>query len=168
MEVAAEKSRSVTVLDLQAFLMPFLPFVYGYPSSCPRAQCTPNKSVPTLRYTRRHGPIYTGPCPKALTECSTLDFRRSSIVASTIPLHVQVTEVVKMWSRDRLCVTLVWSYLDARVCLKCIYWSLRNRSFWVVGKCLSVTCCPALNFNNNNNVHLSRAHRRLERSHGTD
>ena len=31
---------------------------YGYPSSCPRAHCTPNKSVPTLRYTRRHGPIY--------------------------------------------------------------------------------------------------------------
>ena len=29
-----------------------------YPSSCPRAHCTPNKSVPTLRYTRRHGPIY--------------------------------------------------------------------------------------------------------------
>ena len=34
--------------------MPFLPFVYGYPSSCPRAHCTPNKSVPTLRYTRKH------------------------------------------------------------------------------------------------------------------
>ena len=32
--------------------MPFLPFVYGYPSSCPRAHCTPNKSAPTLRYTR--------------------------------------------------------------------------------------------------------------------
>ena len=31
--------------------MPFLPFVYGYPSSSPRAHCTPNKSVPTLRYT---------------------------------------------------------------------------------------------------------------------
>ena len=38
----------------------FFAFVYGYPSSCPRAQCTPNKSVPTLRYTRRHGLIYTG------------------------------------------------------------------------------------------------------------
>ena len=37
--------------------MPFLPFVYGYPSSSPRAHCTPNKSMPTLRYTRRHGPI---------------------------------------------------------------------------------------------------------------
>ena len=59
----------------------FLPFFNGYPSSCPRAHCTPNKSVPTLRYTRRHGPIYTGPCPKALTECSPLDFRRSSISA---------------------------------------------------------------------------------------
>ena len=38
----------------------FSAFVYGYPSSCPRAQCTPNKSVPTLRYTRRHGPVFTG------------------------------------------------------------------------------------------------------------
>ena len=36
----------------------FSVFVYGYPSPCPRAHCTPNKSVPTLRYTRRHGPIY--------------------------------------------------------------------------------------------------------------
>ena len=35
-------------------------FVYGYPSSSPRAHCTPNKSVPTLRYTRRPGPVYTG------------------------------------------------------------------------------------------------------------
>ena len=59
--------------------MPFLP--YGYPSSSPRAHGTPNKSVPTLRYTRRHGSICTGPCPKALTECSPLDFRRSSIIA---------------------------------------------------------------------------------------
>ena len=38
----------------------FSAFVYGYPSSCPRAQCTPNKSVTTLRYARRHGPVYTG------------------------------------------------------------------------------------------------------------
>ena len=62
-----------------ASLMPFLSFVYGYPSSSPRAHCTPNKSAPTPRYTRRHGPIHTGPCPKALTECSPLDFRRSFI-----------------------------------------------------------------------------------------
>ena len=34
----------------------------------------------TLCYTLRHGLIYTGPRPKALTECSPLDFRRSSIV----------------------------------------------------------------------------------------
>ena len=57
----------------------FSAFVYGYLSSCPCAHCTPNKSVTTLRYTRRHGPRYTGQCPKALTECSPLDFRRSSI-----------------------------------------------------------------------------------------
>ena len=36
----------------------FSAFVYGYPSSCPRAHCTPNKSMTTLRYTRRHGPVY--------------------------------------------------------------------------------------------------------------
>ena len=36
----------------------FSALVYGYPSSCPRAHCTPNKSVITLRYTRRHGPVY--------------------------------------------------------------------------------------------------------------
>ena len=55
----------------------FSAFVYGYPSSCPRAQCTPNKSVTTLRYTRRpgHGCVYI----YILTECSPLDFRRSSI-----------------------------------------------------------------------------------------
>ena len=91
MEAAAEKSRSVTVLDLQAWTyyyiiiyttLPagrtyypicrspmnsvrligisdgFSAFVYGYSSSCPRAHCTPNKSVTTLRYTHRHGPVY--------------------------------------------------------------------------------------------------------------
>ena len=38
----------------------FSAFVYGYPSSCPCAQCTPNKSVTTLRHTCSHGPVYTG------------------------------------------------------------------------------------------------------------
>ena len=45
----------------------------------PTCSLYPNKSVPTLRYTRRHGPIYKGPRLKALTERSPLDFRRSSI-----------------------------------------------------------------------------------------
>ena len=58
-------------------LIGFSAFVYGYPSSCPRAHCTPNKSVTTLRYTRRHGPAL-----QALTECNPLDFRRSSIMRS--------------------------------------------------------------------------------------
>ena len=48
----------------------FSAFVYGYPSSSPRAHCTPNKSVPTLRYTRMHGLMYTGhacrPLPSAV------------------------------------------------------------------------------------------------------
>ena len=61
----------------------FSAFVYGYPSSCPCANCTPNKSVTTLRYTRRHGPLYR-PCLWALTECSPLDFRRSSIGAHSL------------------------------------------------------------------------------------
>ena len=90
MEAAAEKSRSTTVSDLQAWTYynlcyttswgnllsdlhvptnserligisdAFSVFVYGYPSSCPRAHCTPNKSMPTLRYTRRPGPVHTG------------------------------------------------------------------------------------------------------------
>ena len=41
----------------------FSAFVYGYPSSCPRAHCTPNKSAPTWRYTRRPGPIYIQAMP---------------------------------------------------------------------------------------------------------
>ena len=41
----------------------FSAIVYGYPSSWPRAQCTPNKSVTTLRYTRRHGPVYIQAMP---------------------------------------------------------------------------------------------------------
>ena len=41
----------------------FSAFVYGYPSSCPRAHCTPNKSVTTLRYTRRLGPVYIQAMP---------------------------------------------------------------------------------------------------------
>ena len=41
----------------------FSAFVYGYLSSCPRAHCTPNKSVTTLRYTRRHVPIYIQAIP---------------------------------------------------------------------------------------------------------
>ena len=86
MEAATEKSRSTTVSDLQAWTyynlyyttswgnllsnlhVPHeqwaldwhfwcLFFVYGYPSSCPCAHCTPNKSVPTLRYTCRPGPF---------------------------------------------------------------------------------------------------------------
>ena len=63
-----------------AFLMPFLPFVYGY-VNFPTCSLYPNKNVPTLCYTRRPGPIHTGPCLKALTECSPLDFQRSSIKA---------------------------------------------------------------------------------------
>ena len=38
----------------------FSAFVYDYPKSCPHAHCTPNKSVPTLHYTHRPGPVYTG------------------------------------------------------------------------------------------------------------
>ena len=44
------------VFDRPFWCLNFLPFVYGYPSSSPRAHRNPNESVPTLRYTRRHGP----------------------------------------------------------------------------------------------------------------
>ncbi len=47
----------IGISDAFFFAFCLLPFVYGYPASCPRAQCTPNKSVPTLRYTRRQEPI---------------------------------------------------------------------------------------------------------------
>ena len=43
-----------------------------------RLTARPNRF--SVRYTLRHGPIYTGPSPKALTECSPLYFRRSSIL----------------------------------------------------------------------------------------
>ena len=92
--------------------MPFLPFVYGYPSSSPhRPHCTPNKSVPTLRYTHRPGPIYMGPCPRALTECSPLDFRRSSIITGLTnilnPHHPRALHSLLMdaqlWSQNSKC-----------------------------------------------------------------
>ena len=41
----------------------FSAFVYGYLSSCPRAHCTPNKSVTTLCYARRPGPVYIQAMP---------------------------------------------------------------------------------------------------------
>ena len=75
----------------------FSAFGYGYPSSSPRVHCTPNKSVPTLCYTRRHGPIYTGPCLEALTECSPLDFRRSSIETVS-----NETEGQPLWSKAKM------------------------------------------------------------------
>ena len=52
--------------------MPFLPFVYGYPSSSPRAHYTPTKAY-LLCATPAGMDLYTGPCLKALTECSPLD-----------------------------------------------------------------------------------------------
>ena len=68
-----------TMSAWSAFLMPSLPFVYGYSSSPPRAHCTPAKAC--LPCTTPAGmDLYTGPCPYALTECSPLDFRRSSVV----------------------------------------------------------------------------------------
>ena len=63
----------------------FFAFVYGYPSSCPRAQCTLSKSVTTLRYTRRHGPVYTGRAcrhlPSAVSWISEECILRSALVA---------------------------------------------------------------------------------------
>ena len=72
----------------------FLPFVSAFIRHLPHVLTVvvAHKSVPTLRYTFRHGPIYTCPCPKTLTECSPLDFRRSSIyvnpTSEDIKLHI--------------------------------------------------------------------------------
>ena len=79
----------------------FSAFVYGYPSSCPHAHCTPNKSVPTLCYAHRHRPVYTGHAcrhlPSAVPWISKdhLLRRLSTFCLSTLwfhirPVHVQV------------------------------------------------------------------------------
>ena len=88
----------------------------GYPSSSPRAYCTPNKSVPTLCYTRRHGPIYTGPCPKALTECSPLDFRRSSITWRVVSEGGKASHTHLMCPRS-------WFSLSPQPALQRVLWS---------------------------------------------
>ena len=65
----------------------FSAFVYGYPSSCPRAHCTPNKSVTTLRYTRRHGPVYIQAMPVGTYRVQSPGFLRSSIKNRIIVLR---------------------------------------------------------------------------------
>ena len=110
-----------TVSAWSVFLMPFLPFVYGYPSSSPRAHRTPNKSLPTLRYTRRHGQIYTGPCPKALTDCSPLDFRRSSI-----PICIKTTLVAIIW-----CTSLIWNHFSFISWICCIFVKMIHQLIYV-------------------------------------
>ena len=55
----------------------FSAFVYRYPSSCPRAHCTPTKA--RLLCATPTGLDLYRPCLWALTKCSPLDFRRSSI-----------------------------------------------------------------------------------------
>ena len=66
----------------------------------PRAHCTPNKSVPTPRYTRRKGPIYTGPCPKALTECSPLTTIKHLLVSRQFSGPFGVTKYGSGWRND--------------------------------------------------------------------
>ena len=46
-----------------AFFFFFWAFVYGYPSSCPRAHCTPNKSVPILCATPAGTDLYIQAMP---------------------------------------------------------------------------------------------------------
>ena len=91
--------------------MPFLPFVYGYPSSSPRAHCTPNKSVPTLCYTRRPGPVYTGPYPKvpwisedrllSVTETTTAAASYHCRLEGTVPV-IRVSPYMALNSSKRL------------------------------------------------------------------
>ena len=64
----------------------FSAFVYGYPSSCPRAHCTPNKSVTTLRCTRRRGPAYTGhACRHLLSSVSWISEDRLLLRRPSLP-----------------------------------------------------------------------------------
>ena len=60
------------------FLMHFLPFC-GYHNT--------KRAYSTL-HPQAFKPIYTGPCPKALTECSPLDSRRSSIPSRQLKTQV--------------------------------------------------------------------------------
>ena len=104
MEAAAEKSRSATVLDLQAWTYYNLYWTTSWGSllsdlHVPHEQwvldrhfwsifCLLFMGIRHLSHMLTVPPtkacllcaIYTGPCPKALTECSLLDFWRSSIV----------------------------------------------------------------------------------------
>ena len=100
----------------------FSAFVYGYPSSCPRAHCTLNKSVPTLRYTLAfmflnvHGGENTTPAgldlyiqamPVGTTECSPLDFRRSFIGYATewtlIPIFTHLPAPLERFGYQQDC-----------------------------------------------------------------
>ena len=85
-------------------------------SSCPRAHCTPNKRVPTLRYTRRHGPIQ-------------VHARR--LLPSAVP-----------WiSEDRLlgCCHAVSSCLDFRPHTRCIVGRARDRETGRIEMLLFIT-----------------------------
>ena len=62
----------------------FSAFVYGYPSSCPRAHCTSNKSETTLRYTRRHGPVYTGHACRSKIVADRLFSAAASILGTSL------------------------------------------------------------------------------------
>ena len=65
----------------------FSAFVYGYPSSCPRAHLYPlQKCAYSALHPRAWTYIYR-PCLQALTECSPLDFRSSSITTPCLLQH---------------------------------------------------------------------------------
>ena len=96
----------------------FSAFVYGYLSSCPRAHCTPNKSVPTLCYTRRHGPVYTGHACRHLPSAVPWISEDRLLLA-----HLRTpTAPVRIW-------LLTFSWHLTQLC-----WSVRLNWLWLPGK----------------------------------
>ena len=92
----------------------------------PTCSLYPHKSVPTLHYTCRHGPIYTGPCLKALTECSPLDFQRSSIKQRIF--NPTPNAPVQLWSCWLLSETFITSWQTNNNNKLSVSWSLIKKN----------------------------------------
>ena len=90
-------------------------FVYGYPSSCPRAHCTPNKSAPTLRYTRRPGPVYIQAMPIGTYRVQSPGLQK--LVYCMIETLLSVFQQRNQWKRrnDSVCAVCIFSEWWSRV-----------------------------------------------------
>ena len=120
----------------------FSAFVYGYPSSCPCAHCTPNKSVPTLRYTRRPGPIYTGHAcrhlPSAVPWISEDRLLRGHSAAHSLSWHhsfrAQAWHLSAAWAGAGVSLAwsqvLSWSWNVERPQFCCLVPGTHTRRHW--------------------------------------